>query len=44
MSEADARTDVRNEAAATIEVVIDVGQHDGAAEVELGVAAKQSQP
>src|SRR6185295_8951858 len=40
MSEADARTDVGNEAAATIEIVVDVGQHNGAAEVKLGVADK----
>ena len=38
MREADTCTDVRHEAATAIEVVVDIGKHDGATEVEFGVA------
>ena len=37
MREADTGTDVRHEAATAVEVVIDIGKHDGATEVEFGI-------
>ena len=38
MRETDAGADVRHEAAASVEIVVEIGQHNSAAEVEFGIA------